>query len=115
MASLTTYLLVSNPDDLDAAQNHSIIEKEGFELQRRWDGDGDEAPALKFVMTTPLEERPDLERPCRKLSSAFPHATIIYCEIEERFNQIDHLQTVIFIDGCRAGEFEQGYILNVGS
>lgn len=115
MASLTTYLLVSNPSDLDAVETHPVIEEEGFEVRQRWEGEEEEIPSLKFVLTLPLEEQPELEEPTRKLSSAFPEATIIVCKVEERFNQIDHLQTNVFIDGRRAGEFEQGYILNVGS
>ncbi len=115
MASRTTYLIVSNTNDVDAVQSHPFIEEQGFELQERWEGEEDVIPSLKFVLSRPLEETPGFEEPTSNFSSAFPDATVILCEVEERFNQIDHLQTVVFIDGQRAGEFEQGYILNVGS
>lgn len=114
MASRTTYLLVSNTNDVDAVQTHSFIEEQEFEFRERWEGEN-VIPSLKFVLSRPLEEAQDLEEPTRNFSSDFPDATVILSEVEERFNQIDHLQTVVFIDGKRAGEFEQGYILNVGS
>lgn len=114
MASRTSYLLISNISNIDAIQDHSFIEEQGFELREKWEGEG-VIPSLKFILTRSLEETEDIEESTRNFSSSFPDATVILCEVEERFNQIDHLQTNVFIDGQRAGEFEQGYILNVGS
>lgn len=115
MASVTSYLLVSNVEDEDAVCSHSVIADNGFELRKRSDEEEDAISFLKFAATGSLEEKPDLKRPSRSLSSEFPEATVIYCEVEERFDQIEHFQTTVFINGRRAGEMEHGYVLNVGS
>lgn len=116
MASVTSYLLVSNVEDEDAVCNHSIIAENDFELRKRSDEEEEEAISfLKFAAMDSLEEKPDLERPARSLSSDFPDATVIYCEVEERFDQIEHFRTTVFINGRRAGDMEHGYVLNVGS
>lgn len=115
MASVITYLLVSNPDSKEAVQSHSIVKDHGFEVQETSKEQNESVPALRFVVRTPLEETSDLETPCRKLSAAFPETTVTYCEVEERFEQVEHVRTVVFIGGRHAGEIEHGYILNVGS
>lgn len=115
MASVVTYLLVSNPKDPDVVRTHPIIQKHGFEPQTANNGDESEPPALKFAVASALEDSSSLEAPCRKLSAAFPEATITFCEIEERFDQIEHVRSVVFIDGQQAGEIEHGYVFNVGT
>ena len=116
MATVVTYLLVSNPEDPDAVRSHPIIDEHGFEPRPIEQEDGTDAlPALRFAVASALEDRPALEAPCRELSAAFPDATVTYCEVEERFDHIDHLRSVVFIDGKRAGDIEHGYIFNVGT
>ncbi|MFB6098032.1 MAG: hypothetical protein ABEK84_02760, partial [Salinibacter sp.] len=72
-------------------------------------------PALRFAVASGLEDSESLEAPCRKLSADFPEATVTFCEVEERFDQVEHLRSVVFIGGQRAGEIEHGYVLNVGA
>ena len=116
MATVVTYLLVSNPDDPAAVRSHPILEEHGFECEPLEDQEENDAcPALKFVVVSPLEDSASLEAPCRELSAAFPDATITYCEIKERFEQVEHLRSIVFIGGQQAGEIEHGYLFNVGT
>lgn len=114
MATITTYLLVSNPQDPETLCSHPILDEHELELQTRSERE-ETLPAIRFVAKGALEERPSLEKPCRELSAAFPEATITFCEVEERFGQVEHFQSIVFIDGKQAGEIEHGYVLNVGS
>lgn len=115
MATLVTYLLVSNPEDADAVHAHPILEENGFEARPVDRDEEGSLPALKFAVTSTLEDRPSLEGPCRRLSAEFPETTVTFCEVEERFDQIEHLRSVVFIGGQQAGEIEHGYVLNVGA
>ncbi len=116
MATVVTYLLVSNPDDPEAVGSHPIIDEHGFEQRPIEKGEDEETlPALKFTVANALEDRRGLEAPCRKLSAAFPEATVTYCEVEERFDHVEHLRSTVFIDGKRAGDIEHGYVFNVGT
>jgi hypothetical protein len=116
MATVVTYLLVSAPNDPDAVCDHSLLEEHGFEREPMEGREDDESlPALKFSVAHALEEKPSLKEPCRTLSAAFPDATITFCEVEERFDQVEHLQSVVFIGGEHAGEIEHGYMLNIGA
>ncbi len=114
MATVVTYLLVSNPKDPDAVRTHPTLREHGFEPRPMGDGEESELPALKFAVASALEDSPSLEAPCRELSADFPDATITFCEVEERFEQVEHLRSVVFIDGKQAGEIEHGYLFNVG-
>lgn len=114
MATVVTYLLVSDPEDPDAVRSHPLLERHGFEPRPMDEPDEESRPALQFAATGALEDRPDLKGPCRQLSAAFPHATITYCEVEERFDHVEHLRSIVFIDGKQAGEIEHGYVFNVG-
>jgi hypothetical protein len=114
MATVVTYLLVSDPEDPDAVRSHPLLEEHGFEPRPMDEPEEESRPALQFAATGALEDRPDLEDPCRQLSEAFPHATITYCEVEERFDHVEHLRSIVFIDGKQAGEIEHGYVFNVG-
>jgi hypothetical protein len=49
------------------------------------------------------------------LSSAFPEAPVTYCEVEERFNNVEHFRTVVYVAGREAGEIEHGFAFNVGA
>jgi hypothetical protein len=116
MATLVTYLLVSDPNDPDAVSEHPILQEHGFERRPMKEEDEPDAlPALRFAVASALEDSASLEEPCRELSAAFPDATITFCEVEERFDQVEHLRSVLFIDGQKAGEIEHGYVLNVGT
>jgi len=115
MATLVTYLLVSNPNDPDAVRAHPVVQEHGFERRPMENPDDDALPALRFAVASALEDSVRFEEPCRKLSAAFPDATITFCEVEERFDQVEHLRSVVFIDGQKAGEIEHGYVLNVGT
>lgn len=116
MATVVTYLLVSNPNDPDAIQSHPILQEHGFERRPMEEQEeADELPALKFAVASALEDSASLEPPCRELSAAFPDAVVTFCEVEERFDQVEHLRSVVFIDGQKAGEIEHGHVLNVGT
>lgn len=116
MATVVTYLLVSAPNDPDAICTHSLLQENGFERQSTETPDEDGSPSvLKFTVVNPLEENSNLKEICRKLSGEFPDATITFCEVEERFNQIEHLRSIVFIGGQHAGEIEHGHMLNIGT
>jgi len=113
MATVTTYVLISNPDDPDAVEEHDVIDDHGFDLQNREEGEG--RASLRYKTETALQERANLEEPVRELSTAFPEAAVTFCEVEERFNNVEHVRTVVYIDGREAGEIEHGFAFNVGA
>ncbi|MFB6273752.1 MAG: hypothetical protein ABEL51_12740 [Salinibacter sp.] len=115
MATVVTYLLVSDPSDPDAVRSHPMLQEHGFEPQPMEDSAEDTLPALRFAVTSALEDSANLQEPCRELSADFPKATVTFCEVEERFDQVEHLRSVVFIEGKKAGEVEHGYILNIGA
>jgi len=115
MATVVTYLLVSNPDDPEAVRSHPILDEHGFEHRPIEDREEEAHPALRFAVASTLEDSPSLEAPCRELSAAFPEATVTYCAVEERFDQMEHLRSVVFIGGRPAGEIEHGYVYNMGA
>lgn len=115
MATVVTYLLVSNPSEPDAVRTHSTIQEHGFEPHPIEAQEAGALPALRFTVETALEDSTGLQEPGRKLSASFPEATVTVCEVEERFDQVEHLHSVVFIDGKQAGEIEHGYVLNIGA
>ncbi|PSQ65629.1 MAG: hypothetical protein BRD32_04065 [Bacteroidetes bacterium QH_2_64_74] len=115
MATVVTYLLVSNPKDPDAVRTHPILEEHEFEPQPTDDGGNGEPTSLKFAVASALEDSTSLEAPCKELSADFPDATITFCEVEERFEQVEHFRSVVIIDGQEAGEIEHGYVFNIGT
>ena len=115
MATVVTYLLVSNPDDPEAVRSHPTVEEHGFEPRPIEDRNEEALPALRFAVASTLEDSESLEAPCRELSAAFPEATVTYCAVEERFDQMEHLRSVVFIGGRPAGEIEHGYVYNMGA
>jgi hypothetical protein len=40
---------------------------------------------------------------------------VTFCEVEERFNNVEHVRTVVYIAGREAGEIEHGFAFNVGA
>jgi len=116
MATVVTYLLVSDPEDPEAVRSHPILEEHDFEVQSTEDREAKDAPpALKFAVANALDDSTSLETPCRELSAAFPDAIVTYCEIKERFEQVEHLRSIVFIGGQQAGEIEHGHLFNVGA
>ena len=114
MASQTTYLMVSTPDDPSSVPNHPVIEDYNLDLhteQKRNDG---QCKSITFIHESTLEEQSDLKKPARKLSMSFPSATIVLHVVEERFDHIEWVQTKLYSEGKEAGEIEHGYIFNVG-
>lgn len=130
MATVVTYVLVSDPQDPDAVRSHPAIDAHGLEprpIDEQTIGEkdeihesgeraaGDTRAALRFSVARPLEDHEHLDAPCRDLSSAFSEATVTLCEVEERFDQIEHLRSVVFIGGQQAGHIEHGSIFSVGA
>lgn len=115
MATTTTYLLLSGIPELDAVRDHPLLDEYDLEHQRTFDADEKQHAAIRFAFEHPLEEEVDLQTPARQLSGAFPDATVVVCEVEERFDHVEYVQTVVYLDGKRAGQIEHGYVFNVGS
>lgn len=113
MATVISYVLISGAQDPSAVKQHSLVSDN--ELQFESENDEGDVPFLKFSLSSSLEEKPDLDPPCRALSGDFSGSVVTLCEVEERFNQVEHLRSVVYIDGEQAGEIEHGYILNVGT
>lgn len=115
MASRVTYLLVSDPDDPKAVREHSAITEAEFEYRTSFGEGEDTRPALQFAAESPIDDPGDVISACRALSTAFPTATIVVCEVEERFDHVERLKTSVFRAGDIAGEIEHGYVYNVGA
>lgn len=115
MATIVTYLLVSNPADPEAVRSHPFVQEHGFEPEPIEEDEDEALPALRFAVASVLEESTSLKGPCRELSAAFPEATVTFCEVVERFDQVEHLRSVVFIGGRQAGEIEHGYVFNIGT
>lgn len=114
MATLKTYLLISGLGSPDPVTDSPIVEKYGFEHLETYEPGPEQQASVTFVGERPLEEAVDLEAPLRELSSDVPSATIIACEVEERFDQVERLSMQVFRDGKKGGSVEHGYIFNVG-
>jgi hypothetical protein len=115
MATLTTYLLISGTNDLEAVQEHELISDRDFECRDRGEAGDAQMSAVQFALEEPLDEADDLEESVRQFSTDVPDATVVLCEVEERFDQVERLRMVVFRDGKRGGDLEHGYIFNVGS
>lgn len=115
MATVVTYLLVSDPEDPATVRSHPVIQEHDFELRSVEEGDSDALRSMEFAAVRTLEASSNLEGPSRTLSSDVPEATITCCRIEERFDQVEHVRSVVFIGGQKAGEIEHGYVLNIGT
>lgn len=114
MATKITYLIVSGSDDISAVQDHPFVAESGLERQDTRESGPQQAAAVTFAVEQTLEEGDKLIEPARKMSTDFPEATVVLCEVEERFDQVERLQTIVFMDGKNAGDIEHGYIYNVG-
>jgi len=114
MATRTTYLLVSGVDNPEDVRSHSIVAEHGLEVHDGGETKA-EGPTVTFVKDAALEDADDLSEGARTLSSAFPAAVVQLCVVEERFDQVEHLRSVLFREGSHAGEIEHGYVLNIGA
>lgn len=115
MANLISYVLVSNPDDPDAIEEHPGIVDQGFDLQNRQEEEDGTVRSLRFAVGSALQEDPDLEPAIRELSRDFPEAVITFCEVEERFDNVEHFRTVVYTAGSSSGTIEHGFRYNVGA
>jgi hypothetical protein len=113
MASLTTYILVSGVEDPDEVTNHQAVEERDLEIHTPAEPEAD-VVTLTFVRSSPLEEAEDLGVAARAFSTAFPSAVVQMCVVEERFDQVERVRTVLYQDGTEAGEIEHGYVFNIG-
>lgn len=115
MATVVSYVLISGPRNPDDLAEHPVFDDDGFALKEHAGDASDELSSLTFALTTSLEEKPSLDDECQTLSSEFPEAVVTLCQVEERFDQIEHLRSVVYMQGQQAGEIEHGYVLNVGT
>jgi len=113
MAGLTTYVLVSGVDDPEDVNTHPILAEHELEVHDSADSEVETA-RITFVESTALEDAEDLSDVARDLSAAFPTAVVQLCVVEERFDQVERLRTVLYRDGTHAGEIEHGYVFNIG-
>lgn len=114
MATTITYLLVSGANDVEAVSDHPTISESEMDHRETRESGAERVSTVSFAAEQPLEEGDDLVDPARELSSAFPEATVVLCEVEERFDQVERLQTMVFMEGKNGGKVEHGYIFNVG-
>lgn len=114
MATVTTYLLVSGADDPEAVRAHSVVEEAALEVQDTRDGDADRLSGVTFTHEAPLDDRDDLRETAQAVSESFPDAVVLLCEVEERFDHIERLQTKMYRGGRDAGNIEHGYVFNIG-
>jgi len=114
MAATTIYLLVSGVKEPDTVQSHSLFEIYDFDVRERFETSSDQHAALTFAVEQPIEEPVDLEGEVRQFSADVPEATVVMCEVEERFDQVERLQVNVFSNGKQGGDIEHGYVFNVG-
>lgn len=115
MATTTTYLLISGIDDMDAVMDHSVLSEYNLDHQETFEASDRQVSAVRLARKQPLEDGVDLAAPARSLSADVSNATVVLCEVEERFDQVERLRTLVFIGGKKAGDLEHGYIFNIGN
>lgn len=114
MATRTTYLLLSGVEDVEALEDLPLISANKFERQKTFRSSEEGWKAVRFAVEQPLEETADLTSEAKALSRELPEATVLLCEVEERFDQIDAIRAMAFVNGQNAGEIEHGHVFNVG-
>jgi len=114
MATITTYLLVTGAEP-EAVRSHELIEAYDFKERDAYEPSDQQLPAIKFALEQPLEETDDLEEKARELSADVSPAGVVMCEVEERFDQVERLQVVVFQEGKRGGGLEHGHFYNLGT
>jgi hypothetical protein len=115
MATITTYLLVSGPETPETVSDHEVFTEYAFDHRGTQEAGEHQLPAVTFALEQPLEEADDLDAAVRKLSLDLPAATVVLCEVEERFDQVERLQLCVYSNGKRGGTLDHGYVFNVGS
>ena len=113
MASLTTYLMVSGVNAPRDLEDHPDLAPHDLEVRDVTDAE-DTVPQVTFVHESGLEDRVDLSDAARGLSAAHPDASVVLSVVEERFDHIERLETVLYRGGKKAGKIEHGYVFNVG-
>jgi hypothetical protein len=116
MAAITTHLIFSGPEmEGEEAARHSLFEDVQFDDVQVLKSSSDQQPGLKMIHKSPLEEEAvDFSRLARQASEVFPTATVLVMNVEERFDQVERVQTRLYIGGKNAGEVEHGYVFNIG-
>ncbi len=116
MAAVTTYLLFSGPElDGETVTRHSLFDDVEFDEVEVREASTEQQPRLHLTYEGALEEEEaDFSRLAREASEVFPAAAVLVVEVEERFGQVERVQTRLFIGGKDAGEVEHGYVFNVG-
>ena len=115
MATVTTYLLISGSGEGDQIRSHQLLDRYDFQEREASPSADRQLPTVVFVLEQPLEDVDDLEEEILAFSADIPDATVVLCEVEERFDQIERLNLVVFEDGKRGGDVEHGYLFNIGS
>lgn len=114
MASVTTYLLVSGPEQPAVVPEHVLFSTYAFEQRGRQGGGEQQLSSFTFALEQPLDDAEDLKEVVCSFSADVPMATVVLCEVEERFDQVERLQLQIFRNGKQGGDIEHGYVFNVG-
>lgn len=114
MAQVTTYLLVSGLKEDEHPKNLPILKKSEFEIEKEFREKTTSCDAVRFSFQCPIEEHESKEGMASELSNTLPESTVTLCAMEERFGQIERIQTTVFRDGCYAGGIEHGSLYNVG-
>lgn len=114
MATITTYLLVSGPEDPASVPDHDLFSEYGFEHQETQQAGEEQLPADTFALEQPLDDAEELVGAVRAFSTDVPAASVVLCEVEERFDQVERLQLHVFRNGNRGAVVEHGYVFNVG-
>lgn len=114
MATITTYLLVSGLEDPRSVLDHDLFGDYAFEQRETQEAGEHQRSALTFALEQPLDEAEDLSGAIRDFSADVPSATVVLCEVEERFDQVERLQLHLFRNGKDGGDLEHGYVFNVG-
>lgn len=114
MATITTYLLVSGLENPGSVSEHDLFGEHAFEHRETQLAGEHQRPSVTFALEKPLDEAEDLTSAIRAFSTDVPSATVILCEVEERFDQVERLELRLFRDGQDGGDLEHGYVFNVG-
>lgn len=115
MATVTSYLILSGSEsDVEAIPGHSLLEDVSFDDMEVIESSADQQPRVKIKHTSALEEETDYNRIAREMSASFPTSTVLVVEVEERFDQVERVQTRLYMEGKSAGEVEHGYVFNIG-
>lgn len=115
MATITTYLLVWGTEESDLVRSHELFDEYDFEQMETYDAEPPKHPTVKFALEKPLDEAVDVEEEVRDYSTTVPDASVLLCTVEERFDQIERMQLVVFRDGKRGGGIEHGHFFQVGT